>query len=90
MILSFFTLVLILLFTGCGLDVLNPPPLQSLSQLLPGQKTLSMEHVAALTIAHFEPFWHLFLREQGSFEPFIKLYLDRWMHSWATQLPSKV
>lgn len=65
---------------GCGLNVLNPPPLGSLSQLSPGQ-TLSMERIAALIMARFKPFWELFVQERGSFEPFNKLYLDRWMHS---------
>jgi biotin--protein ligase len=65
---------------GCGLNVLNPPPLGSLSQLAP-ERALSMERVSALIMARFAPMWNLFVGERGSFEPFIKLYLDRWMHS---------
>ncbi|KAK2460803.1 hypothetical protein APHAL10511_007273 [Amanita phalloides] len=66
---------------GCGLNVLNAPPLGSLSQLNPNSNTLTLERTAALIMARFAPMWELFVRERGSFEPFLKLYLDWWMHS---------
>jgi len=66
---------------GCGLNVLNDPPLGSLLQLKPESSTLTLERIAALIMARFGPMWELFVNERGSFEPFLKLYLDRWMHS---------
>ncbi|KAF8639135.1 hypothetical protein AX17_001625 [Amanita inopinata Kibby_2008] len=66
---------------GCGLNVLNPPPITSLAQLASGSRSISMERTAAIIMARFEPMWDLFVKERGSFEPFIKSYLDRWLHS---------
>ncbi|PPQ96440.1 hypothetical protein CVT26_005081 [Gymnopilus dilepis] len=67
---------------GCGLNILNPPPITSLSQLQSdSQKELSMEQTAALIMAKFESMWKIFIREKGSFEPFLDLYLRRWLHS---------
>ena len=70
--------------SGCGLNVLNDPPLGSLSQLKPESSTLTLERIAALIMARFGPMWELFVNERGSFEPFLKLYLDRWMHSYVS------
>ncbi|KDR77138.1 hypothetical protein GALMADRAFT_246358 [Galerina marginata CBS 339.88] len=67
---------------GSGLNVLNVPPITSLSQLQPAVATkLSMERTAAAIMAKFEPMWTTFIQERGSFEPFMDLYLQRWLHS---------
>lgn len=68
---------------GCGLNILNPPPITSISQLLPhGRKdSLSIENTAAAIMATFESMWSIFIQNRGSFEPFMDLYLERWLHS---------
>jgi len=68
---------------GSGLNVLNPPPITSLSQLLPPDDDhhLSMERTAAAILVKFERMWSVFVQGRGSFEPFMDLYLQRWMHS---------
>ncbi|KAJ7151389.1 biotin-ligase [Mycena crocata] len=68
---------------GSGLNVLNPPPITSLSQLLPldEEPELSMERTAAAILVKFEGMWSVFVAGKGSFEPFMDLYLQRWMHS---------
>jgi len=73
-------------FIGCGLNILNKPPIFSLSRLQEmnstGQKgtTLTLEITAAIIMAKFESMWKIFLQER-SFEPFMGLYLERWLHS---------
>ncbi|KAI9056285.1 class II aaRS and biotin synthetase [Trametes sanguinea] len=71
------------LVVGCGLNVLNPPPIPSLVQLLPpgSERHPTMEHTLAAIMARFEPMWNAFVGARGSFEPFMDLYLDRWLHS---------
>lgn len=68
---------------GCGLNVLNDPPIASLSQLLPrdAHQPLGMERTAAAIMAKFEGMWYTFLSHRGSFDPFMDLYLERWLHS---------
>ncbi|KAJ7253033.1 biotin-protein ligase [Mycena haematopus] len=68
---------------GSGLNVLNPPPITSLSQLLAPDDDhhLSMERTAATVLVKFERMWTVFVQGRGSFEPFMDLYLERWMHS---------
>ncbi|KAJ6590965.1 biotin-ligase [Mycena vulgaris] len=68
---------------GSGLNVLNPPPITSLSQLLPpdDDHQLSMERTAAAILVKFDAMWSVFVKGKGSFEPFMELYLLRWMHS---------
>ncbi|KAJ7704393.1 biotin-protein ligase [Mycena rosella] len=68
---------------GSGLNVLNPPPITSLSQLLPPDEDhqLSMERTAAAILVKFSGMWSVFVKGKGSFEPFMDLYLQRWMHS---------
>ncbi|KAJ7721032.1 class II aaRS and biotin synthetase [Mycena metata] len=68
---------------GSGLNVLNPPPITSLSQLLSPDDDhhLSMERTAAAILVKFEKMWSVFVQGRGSFEPFMDLYLRRWMHS---------
>ncbi|KAJ7481488.1 class II aaRS and biotin synthetase [Mycena latifolia] len=68
---------------GSGLNVLNPPPITSLSQLLPpdDDHQLSMERTAAAILVKFDAMWSVFVKGKGSFEPFMDLYLQRWMHS---------
>ncbi|KAJ6463936.1 class II aaRS and biotin synthetase [Mycena sanguinolenta] len=68
---------------GSGLNVLNPPPITSLSQLLAPDEDhhLSMERTAAAILVKFERMWTVFVQGRGSFEPFMDLYLQRWMHS---------
>ena len=66
---------------GCGINVLNTPPIASLCQIAP-QQSLSMERTAATIMATFEPMWNTFVAERGSFSSFMDLYLDRWLHSY--------
>ncbi|KAI0088237.1 hypothetical protein BDY19DRAFT_994153 [Irpex rosettiformis] len=68
---------------GCGLNVLNPPPIASLASLLPPSsgQTLSIERTLAVLMVKFEVMWGSFVGERGSFEPFMDLYLNRWLHS---------
>ncbi|PCH37533.1 class II aaRS and biotin synthetase [Wolfiporia cocos MD-104 SS10] len=68
---------------GCGLNVWNAPPIQSLLQLVPPESgvQLDMERTAATIMATFEKMWDEFLEVKGSFEPFLDLYYERWLHS---------
>ncbi|KAK0498792.1 class II aaRS and biotin synthetase [Armillaria luteobubalina] len=68
---------------GSGLNVFNPPPIFSLSQLQNPENDLplSMETIAAVILAKFEKMWTVFVQSKGSFEPFMGLYLNRWLHS---------
>lgn len=71
---------------GCGLNVLNAPPILSLSQLLSKEGNasgrLTMENMAATIMAVFGQMWDEFVAGSGSFEPFKDLYLDSWVHSY--------
>ena len=70
---------------GCGVNVLNPPPILSLAQLLPtggAQSPPTMERTLAAIMARFDRMWAQFVAARGSFEPFMDLYLDRWLHSY--------
>jgi biotin--protein ligase len=56
----------------------------SLQQLYPEgtvNPDLTMENVAANIMATFEDLWRQFTEARGSFEPFMDLYLERWLHS---------
>ncbi|KZT01356.1 class II aaRS and biotin synthetase [Laetiporus sulphureus 93-53] len=68
---------------GCGLNVWNSPPIQSLLHLVsPESRTqLTMERTLATILARFESMWNTFVAHNGSFEPFLDLYYERWMHS---------
>ncbi|THH02031.1 hypothetical protein EW026_g756 [Hermanssonia centrifuga] len=68
---------------GCGVNVLNPPPIASLASLIPSgvDRKLSMERTAAIIMAKFQSMWTTFLAHKGSFDPFMDLYLGRWLHS---------
>ncbi|KAF8888834.1 hypothetical protein BD779DRAFT_1439855 [Infundibulicybe gibba] len=66
---------------GCGLNILNPPPVASLAQLLFTETDLSLELTAAAILAKFEPMWAQFIQGNGSFAPFMASYLERWLHS---------
>ncbi|CCA70934.1 related to BPL1-biotin holocarboxylase synthetase [Serendipita indica DSM 11827] len=72
------------IIVGCGLNVLNEPPIFSISQLDPSLRAsnqrLTMENMLAAIMVKFGRMWDEFVSE-GSFEPFIDLYLDRWIHS---------
>jgi biotin--protein ligase len=74
--------------SGCGLNVLNLPPITSLAQLQPGvQAKLSVEKTAAVILAKFESMWTVFAQNSGSFAPFMDLYLKRWLHSLVATIP---
>lgn len=68
---------------GSGLNVFNPPPIQSLIQLVPSQSDviITLERTAATILAKFEKFWETFVQQKGSFESFLDLYYERWLHS---------
>lgn len=82
------TIMLTFLYAGCGLNVLNPHPTTSLSQLT--DKELTIEKTMATIIVIFEAMWEKFLDHGGSFEPFVDLYLDRWLHSYGPLVYSEV
>ncbi|KAF5379443.1 hypothetical protein D9615_006567 [Tricholomella constricta] len=68
---------------GCGLNVLNAAPIFSLAQLLsPDEKhKLTSENTVSNILARFEKMWGTFVEERGSFDSFMDLYLERWLHS---------
>ncbi|EIN14514.1 class II aaRS and biotin synthetase [Punctularia strigosozonata HHB-11173 SS5] len=70
---------------GSGTNILNSPPIMSLAQLLPPDAVISehltMERSLAVILAKFEAMWCQFVNDRGSFDSFIDLYLDRWLHS---------
>ena len=73
--------------SGCGLNVSSPSPLTSLEQLIPPgmDKTgMSMEGTAATIMTVFDEMWDQFIQANGSFEPFMDLYLQRWLHSYVS------
>ncbi|KAG8750970.1 biotin holocarboxylase synthetase [Ceratobasidium sp. 428] len=40
-----------------------------------------MENVTANIMVTFEAMWDKFTTTEGSFDPFVDLYLERWLHS---------
>ena len=75
---------------GCGLNVLNLQPMTSLAQLQAAEhtNTLSIERTAASVISKFESMWAIFTHGGVSFEPFMDLYLKRWIHSFVICFPT--
>lgn len=79
------------LVVGCGINTLNARPTTSLSDLIeeynlsnPNQKPLeivSQERFAGAILATFERMWNTFLKNGGSFMPFIEAYRRAWLHS---------
>ena len=68
--------------SGCGLNLFTSPPLLSLSHLLPSEGcSITMERTLAIIMAKFEGMWSTFTAHHGSFDPFMDLYLSRWLHS---------
>ena len=43
---------------------------------------MSMEGTAAMIMTVFDEMWDHFIQANGSFEPFMDLYLQRWLHSY--------
>lgn len=41
-----------------------------------------MEKMIATIMPVFEQMWNTFVTNGGSFEPFMDLYLTRWLHSY--------
>ncbi|KAF8556627.1 class II aaRS and biotin synthetase [Imleria badia] len=79
------------LIIGCGLNVLNEPPIGSLAQLealTRGQgapSSLTVERVTAAVLTAFERSWNLFLAEESQgFRPFMDQYTSAWLHSGQT------
>jgi len=74
---------LITTIVGCGLNVLCPPPMCSLLQLIPPEVSLElrMEKVAATIMIKLEPLLDQWIKDGGSFASLTDLYLRRWMHS---------
>ncbi|KAF6751158.1 hypothetical protein DFP72DRAFT_908608 [Ephemerocybe angulata] len=71
---------------GCGLNVLNKPPISSLSQLVShlhaaSPEALSLERTAAAIMISFERLWTKFTSAGGSFEPFLQAYYAVWLHT---------
>jgi len=68
---------------GCGLNVLCPPPMYSLLQLIPPEAPLElrMEKVAAAIMTNLEPLLDKWIKSGGLFDSFTDLHLRRWMHS---------
>lgn len=74
---------------GCGLNILNEPPVASLAQLealtnhdRQEPSNLRVERITAAIIAAFERIWSSFLEnEELGFEPFLDRYVSDWVHS---------
>ncbi|KAL4076877.1 hypothetical protein V8B97DRAFT_1513774 [Scleroderma yunnanense] len=74
---------------GCGLNILNEPPVASLSQLealvnhtSQASSCLRIERVTAAILVAFEHIWSSFLEnEEWGFEPFLDRYTSNWVHS---------
>ena len=68
------------------MNVLNEQPIFSLAQLLPPEhrcSTLSsLERTLTTILVQFGKMWKVFVEQRGSFEPFMDLYLERWLHSY--------
>ncbi|OJA12338.1 hypothetical protein AZE42_02788 [Rhizopogon vesiculosus] len=84
---------------GCGLNILNEPPVASLAQLASSgssASSLSVERAAAAVLVSFERIWNSFLQqEEEGFQPFMDQYLRSWLHSdqlvtLATRTPHKI
>ncbi|KAF9653355.1 class II aaRS and biotin synthetase [Thelephora ganbajun] len=73
---------------GCGLNVLCPPPMCSLLQLILPEVPLElrMEKVAA-AIMQLEPLLDQWIKDGGSFDFLTDLYLRRWPHSYVNPKP---
>jgi biotin---protein ligase len=69
---------------GCGLNLLTPPPIASLSRSVPSDIhiDLRLERTVATIMTKFGPMWNTFIAHCGSFDPFMDLYLQRWLHSY--------
>lgn len=70
---------------GCGLNVTNPQPTLSLFHVakelgLP-VADLSRETVLAIILTQFDAMYRVFESEE-SFEPFLDLYHDSWLHGY--------
>jgi biotin--protein ligase len=46
-----------------------------------------MEDTAACIVSQFEKMWTIFVNERGSFDRFMDLYLERWLHSYVLPFP---
>ncbi|KAI6038597.1 class II aaRS and biotin synthetase [Pisolithus marmoratus] len=75
-------------FEGCGLNVLNEPPVASLAQLEAlgsdehASSNLRIERVTAAILTNFERIWESFLdEEERGFEPFLDRYTSKWVHT---------
>lgn len=68
---------------GCGINVLNEPPIMSLAQLISSgeEPSPTMEATLAAILTKFDQMWTTFVAENGSFDSFMDLYLERWLHS---------
>lgn len=66
--------------------MLNLQPMTSLAQLQDATQThtLSIERTVASIISKFESMWATFIHGEASFEPFMDLYLKRWIHSFVS------
>jgi len=71
---------------GCGLNVLCPPPMCSLLQLIPPEASLElrMEKVAATIMKKLEPLLDQWTKDGGLFDSFTDLYLRMWIHSYVS------
>jgi biotin--protein ligase len=68
-------------------NVLNEAPIMSLAQLVLNEECSvpTMEGTAAAILVTFQKMWTTFIANKGSFEPFMDLYLERWLHSYVNQ-----
>ncbi|CEH14264.1 Biotin holocarboxylase synthetase/biotin-protein ligase [Ceraceosorus bombacis] len=80
------------LVLGCGINCLNARPTTSLSDLITNHNSrlcageaalelVSQEKLAGAVLATLEKLWRIFAGGGGSFEPFIPLYEQVWLHS---------
>lgn len=73
---------------GCGINTSNPRPTTSVNEIVQRHNRLcgtrlalfTQEQLMALIMNQFETMWTTF-RSASSFEPFVDLYLSRWIHT---------
>ena len=74
------------LCAGCGMSLNSPAPFTSIASLLPSKPVITERTVAAV-LAKFESLWIDFVAQDGLSEPFMRRYMDHWLHSFVPPIP---
>ena len=64
----------------------SPAPFTSIASLLPSTPVITERTVAAV-LAKFERLWIDFVTQEGLSEPFMRRYMDHWLHSFVPPIP---